>query len=310
MARARPRRGLVRLLAATAALVGGGRVQGALAQLFEVELGGACTDSRQCEQGPPAFSPVVCAENRLSGDGQLHCCRAAGGCCMVAEHCCGNLECAPSGDGPCSGFGVCVGAGQSVPPPAGEPAPAPPTDPAGAPPAGAPGSLGLGAICNTQADCAASASGTVVCADNGIEEDGILNCCLQEGGVCNGVDSYCCGDLFCVDGVCTAGGGTASGGDLPPGAVCTGTVDCSQASGPAICGDNGLSADGALTCCLFEASPCASDAECCAGLVCDDNQIAEDGALTCCGFDGVECASDAGCCADLFCVDGMCQAVA
>ena len=290
-------------VAVAAGLASGWRGRRAAAQMFEVELGGVCADSRECEQGPPAFSPVVCAENRLSSDGQLHCCRAAGGCCMIAEHCCGDLDCVTAGEGPCSGFGVCVGAGTSPG--------APPTgDPGVAPPAGAPGGLGLGAICNSVAECAASASGTVACADNGIDEDGITNCCLEAGGVCNGVDSYCCGDGFCVDNVCTRRRRQRTGGDLPPGAVCAGTVECSQASGAAICGDNGLSADGALTCCLFEANACASDAECCAGLVCGDNQIAEDGALTCCGFDGTECASDAGCCGELFCVDGTCQAIA
>ena len=229
--------------------------------------GSYCTSTAQCSQTGGA---VVCAANGLSSDGALNCCRTEGGACSIDAGCCGGLSCV---DGVCEGDAV------------------------------AGGSLALGASCAATAECAPSSGGTVVCASNNIDSDGALNCCLQEGGACGGNSSLCCGNLFCVEGGCAP----PPFGDLQPGAVCSATVECSQDGGPTVCADNGLSGDGALNCCRLEASPCGSDAECCANLVCGDNFIDDDGPLTCCGVEGSACGSDAGCCGFLFCVEGVCQ---
>ncbi len=234
----------------------------------ELPPGSYCTATSQCSQ---AGGPAICADNGLASDGALNCCRTAGGVCDSSAVCCSGLLCAG---------GVCSGNG----------APA--------------GTVQLGAACTATTDCAASTSGSVICASNEIEADGALNCCLEEGGACGSTSSLCCGSLFCVGGVC----GQAAAGNLAAGAICTATSECSQDGGAAVCADNGVSGDGALNCCRLEVAVCASDAECCAGLVCGDNLIAEDGALTCCRPQASACGSDAACCGSNVCVGGVCQA--
>lgn len=41
----------------------------------------------------------------------------------------------------------------------------------------------------------------VWCIDNGIWQDGELNCCRYEGGLC-WLDGHCCRDLTCIEGRC------------------------------------------------------------------------------------------------------------
>jgi hypothetical protein len=229
--------------------------------------GSYCTATSECSQ---EGGPVECADNGISTDGALNCCRYQGGACSTNAGCCAGLLCTG---------GVCSGA------------------------SAAQGTLPLGAACGTTAECAPSSVGTVVCASNNIASDGALNCCLEQGGAC-GDDIVCCGNLLCVGGRC---GFAGSGGGLPPGAVCTSTAECSQAAGPAICSDNGLPGDGGDNCCLLEGVSCSSSSECCAGLDCGDNQVAADGALTCCAYPGYACVSSAGCCGAAFCIDGFCQ---
>lgn len=266
----RSRRGALRFLvgAATggfAAFLHAGR---GLAQETGLAPGAPCTSSSQCGQEGGA---VVCADNGLVDDGGLNCCRTEGGACATGNGCCGALACVDS---------VCTGAGT-------------PTT----------GGLPLGSACASSAECAASANGAVTCASNEIAADGVLNCCLVEGGYCGADSSLCCGDSFCVGGYC----GAAVLGDLAAGDICGSTLECSQASGATTCGDNGASGDGTLRCCRLESVSCTTATQCCGGLVCGDNGIVADGALNCCAPQGGACQIDAGCCGAGYCIEGLCQ---
>jgi hypothetical protein len=59
----------------------------------------------------------------------------------------------------------------------------------------------LGGPCIDSAGCVqvqgCDVPGPVICADNGIADDGQLNCCMNEGGYC-GDDAHCCVGLACV----------------------------------------------------------------------------------------------------------------
>ena len=69
----------------------------------------------------------------------------------------------------------------------------------------------LGGTCTETPACAqvqaCNVPGQVLCADNGMVEDGLLTCCLGEGGYC--VDAtHCCAGMACVghsDDACGAG---------------------------------------------------------------------------------------------------------
>jgi hypothetical protein len=78
-----------------------------------------------------------------------------------------------------------------------------------------PSNIPLGGACTASSECSQFQgcydSGPITCADNGIAEDGPLNCCLGEGGLC-GNNSHCCGSLLCLD---TAGDGCGAGLCLP-----------------------------------------------------------------------------------------------
>ena len=270
MAAEAPRRRVLRGLLGTAAgaLLARGRIGGAAAQDGTLQRGAACTSTAQCSQVGGA---VVCADNGYADDGALNCCRNAGGACTDVTYsadCCSGLYCRG---------GVCTDLSVT-------------------------GELPPGSYCTATSECS-QASGPAICADNGIASDGALNCCFGEGVACSGNHALCCGGLFCVDGLCAP----APFGDLQAGDICTATIECSQAGGPTVCADNGLSGDGELNCCRLEVSSCASDAECCAGLVCGDNFMADDGPLTCCAPAGGACGSDAACCGYSFCVEGICQ---
>lgn len=263
------RRGVLRGLVGAAVGAAVGLARGARAGAQETGLapGSACSDASQCSQ---AGGATLCADNGYADDGALNCCRGAGGACVDATFsadCCSGLYCRG---------GVCTDLSVS-------------------------GELPLGSYCTETAQCSQT-SGPAVCGDNGVEADGGLNCCREAGGACSG-DSVCCGGNVCTNGVC---GGVAFG-DAAAGAICTATVECSQAAGPTVCADNGYADDGALNCCRLETVACARDVECCAGLLCGDNGVAVDGALNCCAPIGGACASDYGCCGTNFCVDGVCQ---
>jgi len=272
-----------------------------------LSLGAECTATSQCGQ---TGGSVVCADNGTTIDGARNCCRNSGGACSSDGHCCASLYCTN---------GVCAGSGSST--------------------AGS-GTLTPGTACTATSQCS-QATGTTVCADNGITTDGTLNCCKNDGGSC--VDAIystdCCGGLHCREGVCRP---LTSDGLRAPGVVCTADVECSQIGGSAVCADNGLPGDGTKNCCRFGGGACDWDAGCCAGLLCingvcgggdltggtlpqgaacaimgecsqaggtvycADNGYAFDGALNCCRYAGGACSGSAGCCAGLECVGGIC----
>lgn len=288
------RRVLAGLVGAAAAAFGVARLRGAVAQEGGLPPGSVCTTVADCSQDG---GEVVCGDNGVATDTGLNCCRNEGGFCGSGAGCCGALACSQ---------GVCTAETAVV---LAQPAAATPV--ADDAPAETPGveetataALLLGETCTATAECLPSPNGPVICASNEIEGDGALNCCLDDGAACGNDSTICCGRNLCVDGVCAA----PVFGDLAAGAICVETIECSQAVGPTVCGDNGLAADGASTCCHLEAVACATDEECCAGLLCGDNRIEADGALTCCAPTGGACLSDAACCGDKFCVDGACQA--
>jgi hypothetical protein len=253
-----------------------GGVGVAAAQQSGLQLGAPCASADQCSQDG---GPVACADNGLAGDGALNCCRYAGGACQADPGCCAGLYCVT---GACSATSSGLqSASQSA-------------NPSGA--------LALGAPCSATSDCAASTAGPVVCGDSRVGRDRTPTCCLQAGGACGTTDAVCCGSLVCSQGVCAS----PQYGNLGPGDVCQATTDCSQALGPAACGDANGATDGASRCCLLPATSCSADSECCAGLVCAENGIASDGGRNCCAEAGAACANDASCCAYLFCNAGVC----
>jgi len=79
----------------------------------------------------------------------------------------------------------------------------------------------LGGACSVSSECSqvqgCYSAGPIICADNGTAEDGPLNCCLGEGGLC-GNSAHCCGSLLCLDtggDGCGAGLCQAASGDRP-----------------------------------------------------------------------------------------------
>jgi hypothetical protein len=191
--------------------------------------GQPCTSTSQCSQ---TGGTTVCADNGISSDGALNCCRNQGGTCVGGAGCCGALLCT---NGVCGG--TTSGGGNLLP----------------------------GQICTATSQCSQT-GGATVCADNGISSDGSLNCCRNQGGTCTS-GAGCCGSLLCTNGVC--GGSTSSGGTLLPGQTCTATSQCSQTGGAVVCADNGIAGDGALNCCRNEGGACSSGAGCCGALLCN-----------------------------------------
>lgn len=199
--------------------------------------GGTCTMSAQCLQNPFDLA-VICADNGIAPDGALNCCRNEGGGCTGGSGCCGALLCTN---------GVCASGGISEFP--------------------ARGSLAPGAICGYAGECDQS-FGETDCADNGLADDGTLNCCRYQGGACATSDA-CCGGLLCLGGVCASP--TAETTGLLPGAACASTSQCNQTGGSVVCADNGILADGALNCCRTTGGACTAandSAGCCGGLIC------------------------------------------
>jgi hypothetical protein len=139
------------------------------AQQGEVLVGGICTSNEDCFDDLMGSSPV-CAENGLSEDGLLTCCRESG-CCSSDADCCGIKLCAPSGD-------VCSYC-------------ATPPFPTQYP----------GQACIDDSECVASVVGTVICGPSPIDASGVTVCCYDVGSFCHS-DKLCCGSLLCLDGQC------------------------------------------------------------------------------------------------------------
>lgn len=267
--------------------------------------GAACSSTSQCSQ---STGTAVCADNGISTNGALNCCKNEGGTCTDAIYsadCCGGLHCR---DGRCK-------------------------------PLTSDGLRAPGVACSVDVECS-QIGGPAVCADNGLPGDGVKNCCRFEGGACDW-DAGCCAGLMCINGVC--GGGALTGGTLPLGAACAITGECSQAGGPVYCDDNGYAYDGASNCCRYAGGACDSSAGCCTGLdciggvcggsttsagwvslggqcasdsecsqvggpvACDDNGFPGDGGWNCCRYTDGACFDDSGCCAGLVCLGGVCR---
>lgn len=123
--------------------------------------GAACTNSAQC-----LGVDTICADNGITFDGGLNCCRSQGGTCADGTGCCGALLCIG---------GVCGGGSTTA--------------------------LGFpGDQCSYAGQCDQS-GGETDCADNGLVDDGPFNCCRYSGGTC-AFGAGCCGGLLCIDGIC------------------------------------------------------------------------------------------------------------
>ncbi len=270
-------------------------------------LGSECTSTSQCSQ---AGGSVVCASNGLATDGERNCCRNSGGACSSDIQCCAGIYCVN---------GTCGGSTTGTTPS---------------------GGLALGAQCTSSSQCTQT-GGSTVCANNGYDGDGPLNCCRNEGGSCSGVgySADCCGGLYCVEGRCINNASTG----LLPGERCSQTGQCSQASGAVSCADNGT---GTLNCCRGRGGGCSADTQCCGNqwcqsgvctdgtaasggsiglggqcsatsecnqdggsVACADNGIASDGPLNCCRYEGGACASGPGCCGGLECTGNVCTPI-
>src|SRR5918995_5552157 len=68
---------------------------------------------------------------------------------------------------------------------------------------------GPGDPCRDDSQCV-GADAPLVCAWNGFDYDGDLNCCTFEGNRC-GFDEACCGLASCVGGFCSSGGVVSAG---------------------------------------------------------------------------------------------------
>ena len=71
------------------------------------------------------------------------------------------------------------------------------------------GTAGPGDPCRNDSQCL-GADAPLVCAWNGFDYDGDLNCCTYEGNRC-GSDEACCGLASCIDGFCGSGGSASAG---------------------------------------------------------------------------------------------------
>ena len=116
------------------------------------------------------------------------------------------------------------------------------------------GYLGPGAPCTDSSQCGASRYNEMFCDDNGTSYDGILNCCAYEYGYCDD-DSWCCGDLTCIQGSC----GSTPQRFLPLGEQCFSAEKC-LGGGAVDCADNGGFVP---ACCLVGGQLCAEDIDCC-----------------------------------------------
>ena len=198
------------------------------------------------------------------------------------------------------------------------------------------GSLGPGDPCYDSRQCL-GADAPLVCADNGFDYDGPLNCCTYVGSRCAS-DQGCCGAAACIDGFC----GNIQ--DFPgPGEPCGDSSVCVGADAPLTC--DFVAVTGDYRCCTYEGSRCGFDAACCGAAACVNGYcaniatdagfdvagpgdpcqnssqcVAADTALycdyvaatddyRCCALEGSRCGWDGGCCGWLRCgADGFCTA--
>ncbi len=121
------------------------------------------------------------------------------------------------------------------------------------------GVAGPGDPCRSSAQCVA-ADAPLVCADNGFDYDGPLNCCTYAGSRC-GSDEACCGSAVCAGGYCTTQP-TYSG----PGDPCQNSSQCLAADTAVYCDYVAITND--YRCCALQGSRCGAYASCCGWLTC------------------------------------------
>ncbi len=155
----------------------------------------------------------------------------------------------------------------------------------------------IGGACTSDSQCFASAPG-LICADNGIANDGTRNCCALDGGRCQ-FDGHCCGVSGCFDGVCGYYGPMPTGG-APLGASCSSTGDCAGGGDGVIC-TGSFTAQGTF-CCLTNGQSCGADSECCF----TDRCLNQGGVNRCVQYYGGQCLNDEGCYGDLVCFNNYC----
>jgi len=121
--------------------------------------------------------------------------------------------------------------------------------------------LSAGDPCYDSSQCRA-ADTPLICADNGFDYDGPLNCCTYEDGRCY-ADEHCCGTAYCnANGRCASTRSYAP----DPGDPCQSTDQCRRPQTGAICEYTASTGDS--RCCWYEGSYCSSGAQCCGARVC------------------------------------------
>jgi hypothetical protein len=120
------------------------------------------------------------------------------------------------------------------------------------------GWLRLSDPCYDDSQCAQTQMSQIVCADNGFDYDGPLNCCVYDYGICD-QDEDCCGALVCIGKNCGASP-LASQTGLPLGSQCYSADQCSGGGSAMNCADNGGFVP---ACCLVGGQPCSQPLDCC-----------------------------------------------
>lgn len=137
---------------------------------------------------------------------------------------------------------------------------------AATPRAGAVVARAPGEPCHRDAQCVWDFGQEHICADNGFDYDGALNCCTYAGNSCVRNED-CCWDMSCVNGTCSYWAPLAGAGK-----GCWTTAECDP--------DN-------------------------TGLYCDFNDW-DNSSRVCCGYGGHYCQYDGQCCGSLRCRGGWC----
>lgn len=132
------------------------------------------------------------------------------------------------------------------------------------------GSLGPGEACYDDSQCSSSLmyGSPLVCADNGFDYDGPLNCCTGEGSLCFS-DEGCCSWAYCdANGRCSFASRVSPSPVFAPSAgdPCSTTADCNRPVTGAICEFTNSTGDN--RCCWYEGSFCSSGAQCCGSRIC------------------------------------------
>jgi hypothetical protein len=222
----------------------------------------------------------------------------------------------------------------------------------GAPASAQYGNLGPGDACYDDSQCSSSLTyGTpLVCADNGFDYDGPLNCCTGEGSYCFS-DEGCCSWAYCdANQRCSFASSPGPSPSFGPNAgdPCQTTDQCNRPVTGAICEYTDYTGDN--RCCWYEGSLCSSGAQCCGSRICSNGVcqfpgggsgttgggtatpgdpcrpgidtcvyasgaffcdfVGSTGDYRCCAYGGDRCGWDGQCCGDFSCFNGTCRPMA